>query len=149
MRIAVVFGACVLAAASVALAQSQSLPTQVIEVDRQSIVAEIADEAGERQIGLMNRRSMPEGHGMLFVFERAEPVAFWMRNTLIPLDMLFFGEDGVVHTVHSYVPPCTTPDCPLYPAEKPTKYVLELNAGEAASLSLGVGSTLVPPPPDS
>ena len=54
-----------------------------------SIRIEIADDAQERAVGLMNRDSLPKLAGMLFVYERAQPLAFWMRNTLIPLDMIF------------------------------------------------------------
>ena len=66
---------------------------------------EIADIESERTIGLMHRRSMPDTQGMLFIFEREEPRSFWMRNTLIGLDILYIKEDGTIESIAKYCVP--------------------------------------------
>lgn len=100
---------------------------------------DVADNAAERSRGLMGRPSMPMGSGMLFVYHRTQPVSFWMRNTLIPLDIIFLDEDGVIVRVHhNAVPFDETP----IPSVAPARYVLEVNAGLAKALGLNVGSEL-------
>jgi uncharacterized membrane protein (UPF0127 family) len=89
---------------------------------------EIADEPSERQAGLMFRRTMADDHGMLFVFEATQPVGFWMRNTIMPLDLLFIGQDGRVKAVKQGEP---FSDAVISPDE-PVRFVLELKAGTAA-----------------
>lgn len=87
---------------------------------------EIADTDGERQIGLMNRDEMAAGHGMLFVYDRPHPVAFWMHNTRIPLDMLFFGPDGRTVSTHENARPM---DDTAIAGGDEVQYVLEINGG--------------------
>lgn len=100
---------------------------------------EVADNAAERAKGLMGRPSMPIASGMLFVYHRTKPVSFWMRNTLIPLDMIFLDEDGVVVRVHHNARPHD--ETPVH-SGAPTRYVLEVNAGLAEALGIGAGSEL-------
>lgn len=100
---------------------------------------EIADDAGERAQGLMARESLPRGAGMLFIYDQPQPVAFWMRNTLIPLDMIFIAADGRVGAVHAMaVPGDETP----IPGPDDTLMVLEINGGLARRLGLGAGAVL-------
>ncbi|WP_461307517.1 DUF192 domain-containing protein [Albidovulum sp.] len=100
---------------------------------------EIADDAGERAQGLMNRESLPRAAGMLFVYDRPGPVAFWMKNTLIPLDMLFIAADGRVGRVHeNAIPGDLTP----IPGPADTLMVLEINGGLARRLGIGEGAIL-------
>ena len=100
---------------------------------------EIADEPQERSLGLMNRPSMPASHGMLFIYPRPERVFFWMRNTLIPLDMIFLGADGVVKRVHHMAKPLdeTTID-----GGPEVLAVLEINGGLARDLGIAEGTQL-------
>ena len=100
---------------------------------------EVADNAAERAKGLMGRPSMPIASGMLFVYHRTKPVSFWMRNTLIPLDMIFLDEDGVVVRVHHNARPH---DEKPVNSGAPTRYVLEVKAGIAEALGIGAGSEL-------
>lgn len=100
---------------------------------------EIADDPAERAVGLMNRESMPLTHGMLFVYEHAAPVAFWMENTLIPLDMVFVGSDGKVVSVHANARPLDRTSIPSGP---PAQFVLEINGGMAARLGITEGSEI-------
>lgn len=103
---------------------------------------EIAATPAEQAHGLMDRTSMPSDHGMLFVFPQAQPLTFWMKDTLIPLDMLFFDEAHRLVTIRADVPPCRADPCPTYASTAPARYVLELNAGTAAKLDLRKGDVI-------
>ncbi len=104
---------------------------------------ELAVDPETRQKGLMFRDSMPADHGMLFVFPYTERQAFWMKNTRIPLDILYFDADGGFVSGAFRTPPCTGGDrCPSYPSEARARYVLELNAGVGAALNLATGDKI-------
>lgn len=103
---------------------------------------EIADDNESRTRGLMFRDSMPDSHGMLFIFPREEQRSFWMKNTRIPLDIFYFDAQLKLVSVSENVKPCRTANCRSYPSTGPAKYVLELNAGKAEALGVGVGSEL-------
>ena len=100
---------------------------------------EIADDAAERGLGLMNRPKMAASHGMLFIYDHEQPVAFWMENTLIPLDMVFVGADGVVRSVHENARPL---DRTPIDSGAPVLMVLEINGGLARRLGIVPGSEL-------
>jgi uncharacterized protein len=101
---------------------------------------EIARTESEQQRGLMFRTDLPRDHGMLFLFEIPDEHAFWMHNTLIPLDMIFLGEDrAVVGVVASAAPRTDT----LRSVHKPSKYVLEVGGGEAALHGVAPGTRAV------
>lgn len=100
---------------------------------------EIADDAAERAQGLMNRQALPRGAGMLFIYDQPQPVAFWMKNTLIPLDMIFIRADGQVGAVHAMAVPG---DETSIPGPEDTLMVLEINGGLAGRLGLGEGAEL-------
>ena len=87
---------------------------------------EIADDNEERTKGLMLREKLNENEGMLFVFENEGYQAFWMKNTLIPLDIIFIGKDLGIVDIKNAVP-CKEENCALYKSSKPAKYVLEVN----------------------
>ncbi|WP_286173751.1 DUF192 domain-containing protein [Rhodobacter sp. NTK016B] len=100
---------------------------------------EIADDDAERAQGLMHRESMGRFAGMLFVFERPQRAVFWMENTLIPLDMLFIDDQGVVQHVHeNAVPMDRTP----IDGGMGIQYVLEINGGMASRLGIEEGAEL-------
>jgi uncharacterized membrane protein (UPF0127 family) len=103
---------------------------------------EIADSSEEHQLGLMFRDSMPADHGMIFIFPDEAPRSFWMKNTRIPLDIMYFDRDLRMVGISADTPPCRVARCPSYPSVAPAKYVLELNGGSAASLGVGVGDKL-------
>lgn len=117
-----------------------------VEVKGHRYEVELALDDEARQRGLMFRDQMDANRGMLFVFEREEAQAFWMRNTRIPLDILYF--DGALRlvSVAAGAPPCTTQTCPSYPSEGPARFVLELNAGHARRLGLAPGDVLTVAP---
>ena len=102
-------------------------------------IVEIADDGAERAQGLMNRPSMPRFSGMLFVYERPQTVGFWMRNTLIPLDILFADESGTVRRIHANATPLSEE---TIPGGDEIQYVLEINGGLAEELGIAPGTTL-------
>jgi uncharacterized membrane protein (UPF0127 family) len=117
--------------------------TPWVELAGQRYRVEIADDDAERARGLMFRDTLAEGRGMLFIHDREEPQAYWMKNTRIALDILYFDNERVLVSQQRDVPPCSLGDaCPPYPSHAPARYVLELNAGEAARLQLKDGTTL-------
>ena len=98
---------------------------------------EVADDPAERSQGLMMRESMPRSVGMLFVYDHPQRVAFWMRNTLIPLDMIFIDETGTVARIHENAIPL---DETAIPGGDAIQFVLEINAGLSAQLGIEEGS---------
>ncbi|MGY0799696.1 DUF192 domain-containing protein [Lysobacter sp. A286] len=114
-----------------------------IELGDARYAVEIADDDEERARGLMFRDHMPDDRGMLFIHERQSPQAYWMKNTRIPLDILYFDDDRRLVSQQRDVPPCSAGNaCPPYPSDAPARYVLELNAGQAARLGLQNGAEL-------
>jgi uncharacterized protein len=118
------------------------LPESAVELADRRFTVEVATDDASRTRGLMFRDAMPGNHGMLFVFEREQPLAFWMKNTRIPLDILYFDSDLRLVSVAADTPPCVTPYCPAYPSARPARYVLELNAGLASELGVQPGDQL-------
>lgn len=103
---------------------------------------EVADDGQERAKGLMHRSEMPKSAGMLFVYDTPRSVAFWMRNTLIPLDMIFADASGVVQKVHSNAVPL---DETAIPGGDNIQYVLEINGGLADAMGITAGSQMQHP----
>lgn len=105
------------------------------------IDVEIADTPSERAEGLMERTSLPEEGGMLFVFPVPQPLSFWMKNTKIPLEIIFFDhEGGFVNALT--MQPCTADPCPTYKAAALSQFALEVNPGFREKHGIGVGSKL-------
>ena len=100
---------------------------------------DVADDPQERSKGLMFVEQMPAMQGMLFIYERPQPASFWMRNTLIPLDMLFLDETGTVTRIHENAEPLD--ETPI-PGGDAVLSVLEINGGMADRLGIEVGSQL-------
>ncbi|MCK8463696.1 DUF192 domain-containing protein [Aliiroseovarius sp. S1339] len=100
---------------------------------------ELADDPRERARGLMDRENMPSTHGMLFLFEQPQEVSFWMKNTLIALDMLFLNADGTVARIHPNAVPL---DLTPIPGGSDILAVLEVNGGIAARFGITQGSVL-------
>lgn len=127
------------ACAGASRAASQS---PAVDLRGHRIQVEIAADDASREHGLMDRTSMPADHGMLFVFPDSQIRTFWMKDTLIPLDMLFLDADGKLVTLLADVPPCKADPCGIYPSTQPARYVLELNAGVAAKLGWREGDAV-------
>jgi len=135
------FAALALAALVPLIACAQAIPT--VELKGQRYRIEIAEDDASRAHGLMDRTHMDDDHGMLFVFQDDAPRAFWMKNTKIPLDMLYFDADRRLVSVQHNVPPCVADPCPAYSSGAPARYVLELNAGQAEKLGVSSGDELI------
>ena len=112
------------------------------------VAVEIADNPAERARGLMFRQELPQGRGMLFVYEQPQRVAFWMRNTLIPLDMIFIDARGEVRHVHANARPLdetAIPGAIAGDASPERLIVLEVPGGDAARLGITPGMILSHP----
>jgi len=103
-----------------------------------TVWVEIADEPAEHSEGLMNREKLDENSGMLFVFSEPRVLSFWMKNTLIPLDILYFDEEGEFVSVQT-MDPCEHDPCKTYPSARPAKYALEVNAGFVEKYGIDAG----------
>ena len=101
-----------------------------------AFIVELATKDNERSRGLMFRKELPEGRGMLFDFERDQPVAFWMHNTYIPLDMIFIRGDGSILRIAENTEPLSDR---LVPSGGPVRAVLEVIAGTARKLGIAPG----------
>ena len=104
---------------------------------RASFQVEIADTERMRRRGLMHRDQLPRGRGMLFVFEEAGPVSFWMKNTLISLDMLFMDESGQVVSIHERAEPQSLQSIH---GGNAIRYVLEINGGVSDRFGITIGT---------
>lgn len=100
---------------------------------------ELVDTPEERAQGLMHRRELAADRGMLFDFKTQQPVTFWMRNTLIPLDMIFIDGDGRIRRIHAQARPLD--ETPV-PSVFPVRAVLEIAGGEAARRGIAVDDTV-------
>ncbi|MFC1695034.1 DUF192 domain-containing protein [Pseudomonadota bacterium] len=115
-------------------------PSVVLNGERFTV--ELAETREKQALGLMFRDSMPDDHGMLFVFPGEGKRSFWMKNTRIALDIFYFDQNLALVSVAEHATPCRTRQCPSYPSEGPAKYVLELNAGKASELNVKAGDLL-------
>lgn len=106
------------------------------------ITLEVAANDETRQRGLMFRESIAPGHGMIFLFPADDVFSFWMKNTYIPLDMLWLDQQWKIVHVKSGVPPCQADPCPSYDPGVKARSVLELGAGESQRLGLKAGDRL-------
>jgi uncharacterized membrane protein (UPF0127 family) len=114
-----------------------------VELGGQRYQVELAQDDAARARGLMFRDAMDADRGMLFIHDSTGPQAYWMKNTKIPLDILYFDEQRKLVSQQRDVPPCSAGNaCPPYPSSKPARYVLELNAGQAERLKLQDGTEL-------
>jgi len=113
-----------------------------VELGGKSFSVEIADTREKQALGLMFRDEMPADQGMLFIFPNEAPRSFWMKNTRISLDIMYFDKDLNMVSISADTQPCRVSRCPSYPSIAPAKYVLELNAGTASELGVGPGDRL-------
>ena len=130
-------------AASTTVSESEGSRTPTVTItnsegERVGVEVEIADNDAERQRGLMERTALAENAGMLFVFEREKPLAFWMKNTLIPLSVAYIDSNGRIVDIQDMEPLDETP----HPSAEPARYALEVNQGFFAERGIEVGNEM-------
>lgn len=130
--------------AAIATPPPQQLPVIAVHAPKATLSLQVANTDDERERGLMSVTTLVAHTGMVFVFDEDQPVEFWMKDTLVPLDMIFVAPDGTVRTVAAKVPvvPLDTPDDRIPRRSGNAKYVLELPAGEAARDGIAAGTKL-------
>lgn len=126
--------ACAAVSFSAVSCRGESAPV-AIEVAGHEFRVEIARTADERRVGLMNRESIPERGGMLFVFEESDYRSFWMKDTAVPLSIAFIGSDGVIHEIHEMEPFSLE----RVSSRAPARYALEVRRGTFAKLGIEPG----------
>ena len=130
----------------VVVAPARPAGQQTVEIATKTGVhafsVEIADNDAEREKGLMFRKELPEGHGMLFDFQREQEVGFWMQNTYISLDMIFIRGDGRILRVAENTEPLSTR---IIPSNGPVRAVLEVIAGTARKYGIAPGDRVASP----
>lgn len=117
------------------------LPTTLMLIKGHPFTLEVADDDAEQERGLMFRNALAPDHGMIFVFPDERLRGFWMRNTYIPLDIVYAASNGEVVKIMKLYPQDET----VAPSEKPAQYAIELNAGTASRIGLQVGDVLTIP----
>ena len=123
---------------------SSGVESSEIRIGSSVLDIEVVSTEKERETGLMYRNSLPQGHGMLFVFDSPGFYPFWMKNTSIPLDIMWLNTRGRIIDIKRNVRPCiefdrTQKNCPYYTPIEKAKYVLEVNSGwvDKNGISLG------------
>jgi uncharacterized protein len=113
----------------------------ILRADGSSVTlrAEIADNDAERQRGLMHRKEVRDGEGMLFVFESDQPLSFWMKNTLVPLSIAYIASDGRILEFHDMTPLSLAP----VNSERSVRYALEVPQGWFSRARLSIGDRLI------
>ncbi len=135
------------AVAPAAAAQGQEDPRTRVTVEtasgaRHAFKVELAITPEQQMRGLMYRESLPAGAGMLFLYDTPTNASFWMRNTLIPLDIIFIGADGRIVNIHANARPL---DETQIPSKGPVTGVLEINGGLAGRLGIRAGDRVLHP----
>lgn len=100
----------------------------------------IADSENERETGLMFKEDISKNEGMLFIFNKEGNYSFWMKNTLVPLDIIWLDKNKSVVYIKENIPPCETGICENYYPDKEAIYVLELNAGQITEKNISIGN---------
>ena len=139
---AFVFSAFLALSAGFSQAADKSLVEIVTKTGVHSFSVEVVDNDADRAKGLMHRRSLPEGTGMLFDFHREQDVSFWMQNTYIPLDMIFIRADGRIHRIAENTVPHSLEQVP---SRGPVRGVLEVIAGTSRKLGMAPGDRVAHP----
>jgi len=124
---------------AVPVSETEELVIETKEGGRHIFQAELARGPKAWKKGLMFRTEMPENHGMLFVFRRERERGFWMKNTFIPLDMIFIRADGLIHHIHENAVP---QDLDSIPSKGPALAVLEINGGLSGKLDIKRGDSV-------
>lgn len=123
-------------------APASKLPTTKMQIGNRTFTLEIASNDDDRMLGLMYRKSMPDDHGMIFIFTDEQPRSFWMKNTEIPLDILYVDAKGQVVSIHQMEPYVLK----SVHSAAAARFAIELNQGAASKSGVKVGDVLQIPP---
>ena len=104
---------------------------------------ELAETQEQRSRGLMYRETLDQDKGMFFIFDEEKEHSFWMKNTLIPLDIIWINEDKEIVDIKKDVQPCVQEECQIFKPSNKAKYVLELNAGQSEKTNIKIGNRLI------
>jgi uncharacterized membrane protein (UPF0127 family) len=115
--------------------RADELPTIELQIGKHRLVAEVAATTATRTVGLMNRFSLRPDHGMLFVFDAPQPLAFWMKNTYVPLSIAFIAYDGRILNIEDMAPRTES----THPSRGSALYALEMKKGWFADRGIGAG----------
>ena len=118
---------------------NKDLRTVQMQIGKRTFTLEVAETDRTREIGLMNRKSMPEDHGMIFVYSRDQEMGFWMKNTLIPLDIIFIDGKGKMVSIHQMA---ALDEKHTTYSKGPARYAIELNKGMAEEAGVKEGDVL-------
>lgn len=116
-----------------------------IYIQDKPFMTEIADTPEKHSRGLMFRRGIADNYAMLFIFADEDYRSFWMKNTLISLDIIYLNQGRQIVDMFTSVPPCCGDPCPAYPSKFPARYVLEIKGGLAKKLKLKIGDKIFLP----
>jgi uncharacterized membrane protein (UPF0127 family) len=134
MKLLSAYSLAVLMALS-SLASAEDLPAVQLSIKGHRLVAETATTTATRTVGLMHRFSLKPDHGMLFVFDAPQPLAFWMKNTFVPLSIAFIGVDGRILNIEDMAPRTET----THPSQGLALYALEMKKGWFAERGIVAG----------
>jgi uncharacterized membrane protein (UPF0127 family) len=145
-RVPLVFLALCLAACSAGAAGAKRLPAEELRIEKRdgsavALKAEIAATAADRERGLMFRKNVPDGEGMLFVFESDQRLAFWMKNTLIPLSIAYVSSDGTIREILDMEPLSLA----SVESSRSVRYALEVPQGWFGRVGVAAGDRIVVP----
>ena len=129
---------CALVLAIPMSASAAELPVRTLTIDKQKVVVEVVTTPDQRATGLMNRFSLQPDHGMLFVFDHPQPLAFWMKNTYIPLSIAFIAPDGHIVNIEDMKPQTEE----THWSRGPAMYALEMKKGWFAERGIGPGAVV-------
>jgi uncharacterized membrane protein (UPF0127 family) len=118
--------------------QAAELPITTLTIGPHKAFAEVAITPDQRSVGLMNRFSLKPDHGMLFVFERTEPLGFWMKNTYIALSIAFIADDGRIINIEDMKPQTEN----THTSKGPARFALEMRKGWFAERGIGPGTVV-------
>jgi uncharacterized membrane protein (UPF0127 family) len=144
VRLSLIFFVMTWSAVSHAAAPEPALRTIPLTMGSHKITAEVADTVDTRTTGLMHRFSLRQDHGMIFVFSRPEPLAFWMKNTFVPLSIAFIDSTGEILNIDDMAPQTET----THPSRGPALYALEMRKGWFKDHGVKAGDRVegLPPP---
>ena len=113
-----------------------------VKLKGQKIYVEVEQDPAYQSLGLMFRTRLEADHGMLFIYSSERYLSFWMKNTKIPLDILYFDSELKLVTMIDNALPCRSETCPSYPSTEPARYVLEINGGLAQQWGVQTGDLM-------